>query len=208
MQVDEITDIVCPNCSAGETIVEEIDEVVAEKKRGRPKKRVVTGSVLIPLFKKGRGRPRKNTAHEVTAVESRPEAANHSSVINDEFEDENNNLLAESSLTELRILGSKNIFSKVFVDEALTCDSPIESHLFDVLMYLKQSLPCSHCGEVRESELSSKLTDDTFPLCKAYEQKGRGAGKRRKLRKIKPKPVKKAKPTKAGLRKKTVGKLI
>ena len=102
----------------------------------------------------------------------RPEAANHSSVINDEFEDENNNLLAESSLTELRIVGPKNIFSKVFVDESLTCDSPIEPHLFYILIYFKQSLPCSHCGEVRESKLSSKMTDETFPLCKACEQKG------------------------------------
>ena len=52
------------------------------------------------------------------------------------------------------------------------------------------------------------MTDETFPLCKACEQKGRGVGKRRKSRKIKPKPVKKSKPTKAGLRKKKVGKLI
>ena len=44
--------------------------------------------------------------------------------------DENNNTVEEEPiLTELRIIGSHHIFSKLFVNEAWTCDDPLESHL-------------------------------------------------------------------------------
>ena len=38
-----------------------------------------------------------------------------------------------SELSELSILGKRNILSKVFVSEALTCEDPVESHLYDIL---------------------------------------------------------------------------
>ena len=134
-------------------------------------------------MRKKRGRPSKQT--EEAEVE-----------IVDEIDDENNNetAMTDSPLTEIRILGSGSILTKLFVDEALVCDSPIEPHMFDILLSQRLPLPCSYCGEREESRLFSKLTDEGFPLCKGCEEKGRGAGKRRKSRKIKPKPVKKPKP--------------
>ena len=78
MEVDEITDIVCPNCSVGETNVDDtekdgLETVVSKNKRGRPKKSVPAGSILIPLVKKSRGRPRKSIVHEVSTVTSMAE---------------------------------------------------------------------------------------------------------------------------------------
>ena len=199
MDVDELTDIVCPNCPQ-ENSMSDNDEPVekTEKKgRGRPRKKVLSGTILIPLCaKKKRGRPSK-------------QPVNAEIEIDDEFDDENNNETAvtESHLTEIRILGSGSILTKLFVDEALVCDSPIEPHMFDILLSQRMPLPCSYCGEKDDSRLFSKLTDEDFPLCKGCEEKGRGAGKRRKSRKIKPKPVKKAKPQVISKKRKR-GKLI
>ena len=56
-----------------------------------------------------------------------------------------------SELSELSILGKRNILSKVFVSEALTCEDPVESHLYDILenegkpIPRKSLFPC-YCG--------------------------------------------------------------
>ena len=57
MEVDEITDIVCPNCFVDESNLDESEmddreTVVLKNKRGRPRKTVPAGSILIPLLKK------------------------------------------------------------------------------------------------------------------------------------------------------------
>ena len=109
-------------------------------------------------------------------------------------EESSDSELFNSHLTELRIIGSGNVLKKIFVDESLVCESPIESHMFDILLSLKKPLPCNYCGENDEERMFSKLTEECFPLCNSCEIKGRGAGLRRKSRKIKPNPAKKMKP--------------
>ena len=102
-------------------------------------------------------------------------------------------------LSELRMIGPNNCLTKLFVDESLTCESPIELHMYDVLTSTGKPLPCFYCGDCDEQNLHSKLTDEKFPLCKYCHLKGRGAGCKRKSRKVKPKlmkPKKPAKPTK------------
>ena len=94
------------------------------------------------------------------------------------------------------MLGSDNILSKVFVDESLTCDSPVEFHLVDILLQRKEVIPCTYCGESEEKNICSYLTDEHFPLCVNCSDKGRGPMARRKSRKIKPKARKTAKPAK------------
>ena len=147
-------------------------------------------------MRKKRGRPSKQTGEAEIEIE-------------DECDDENNNetAITDSPLPEIRILGSGSILTKLFVDEALVCDSPIEPHMFDILLSQRMPLPCRYCGEREESRLFSMLTDEGFPLCNGCEEKGRGAGKRRKSRKIKPKPVKKSKPQVISKKRKR-GKLI
>ena len=74
--------------------------------------------------------------------------------------------------------------------------------MFDTLLSLKKPLPCSYCEEREELRLFSKLSDENFPLCFRCKEKGRGAGTRRKARKIQPKPVKQKKPKVSNKRKK------
>ena len=78
--------------------------------------------------------------------------------------------ISHSDLSELRILGNGSVLKKVFVDESLTCDSPVETHMFDILSVNRKSLTCSHCGESKESKMFSKLSDECFPLCRSYHE--------------------------------------
>lgn len=193
--VDEITDIVCPNCHLKELNHEEPLPKAQKRGRGKPRKKVSTGQILIPLAKKGRGRPR----NEISQADSDLEDANDNTEVTG-LEEVNNNdessdsELFNSPLTELRIIGSGNVLKKIFVDETLVCESPIEAHMFDILLSQKKPLPCHYCGEIEEEMMFSKLTEECFPLCKSCEIKGRGAGLRRKSRKIKPNPAKQIKP--------------
>ena len=105
--------------------------------------------------------------------------------------DENNNTVEEEPiLTELKIIGNHHIFSKLFVSEALTCDDPLESHLYDILEGVGHPLPCFYCGEDDQKKIFSVMEVQMFPLCKACKNVGRGAAERRKSRVIKPKPLK------------------
>ena len=105
--------------------------------------------------------------------------------------DLNDNIVeSEGILSELRILGSDNILTKVFVSEALTCDDPIEANLYDILESGGLPLPCFYCGEFELREMFSVMSEDSFPLCKACHKLGRGEGAKRKSRVIKPKPMK------------------
>ena len=206
--VDEITDIVCPNCHLEELNHEETLPRTQKRGRGRPSKKVSTGQILIPLAKKGRGRPRKESSQEDADLE---DANNNTEVTGLELvnnnEESSDSELFNCPLTELRIIGSGNVLKKIFVDESLVCESPIESHMFDILLSLKKPLPCNYCGENEEERMYSKLTEECFPLCKSCEIKGRGAGLRRKSRKIKPNPAKKVKP-KVANKKKKFGKFV
>ena len=201
--VEEITDIICPECFVEEAAVELPSKT---RGRGRPSKPVKTGQVLIPLQKKKRGRPRKPVSTEDDPVKrsrGRPRKEVKESLDEeiDTFENETmpadkENNMDDGILSELRILGRDNIMSKVFVSEALNCDDPIEAHLFDILVSVGKPLPCFYCGELEQRKLFSLMTEDSFPLCKACQKVGRGAGARRKSRIIKPKPMKMIKPTK------------
>jgi hypothetical protein len=206
--VDEITDIVCPNCHLEELNHEETLPRTQKRGRGRPSKKVSTGQILIPLAKRGRGRPRKESSQEDSDLE---DANNNTEVTGLELvnnnEESSDSELFNCPLTELRIIGSGNVLKKIFVDESLVCESPIESHMFDILLSLKKPLPCNYCGENEEERMYSKLTEECFPLCKSCEIKGRGAGLRRKSRKIKPNPAKKVKP-KVANKKKKFGKFV
>ena len=147
----------------------------------------------------------KNT---VEPEEDQEDANNNTIDGNVDDDNESETEVEQSSLVELRILGSGNTLKKLFVDESLTCESPIESHMFDLLLAFKKPLPCSYCGEAEEAMLFSKLTVESFPLCTSCREKGRGAGMRRKSRRILPKPVKKIKPKVSSKKKTTRQPLI
>ena len=178
----------------------EDEEIEGKRSRGRPPNKFVDGQILIPLYKKGRGRPRKQPSllveHE-KKPRGRPRkqidgTIEENSVKTDsdsEKVDENyNKIKSGPMLSELRILGSGHILSKVFVSEALVCDDPIEAHIYDIL--LGEALPCYYCGDVEQKNLFSVQTDEQYPLCKDCHNMGRGHGLRRKSRAIKPVPVK------------------
>ena len=199
--VEELSDILCPTCAeqANEECLPICDEEDApvnqvKRKRGRPSKPVQTGQILIPLVKKKRGRPAKaktDNVEEVKKPRGRPSKATMKPIdveeTNVESSDEDEKV---DKPTELRILGNGNILSKFFVDEALTCESTVEAHMFDVLINLGKPLPCFYCGEKDLRRIKLNLTDEKFPLCEKCQISGRGAGTRRKSRKFIPKPVK------------------
>jgi hypothetical protein len=206
--VEELSDIVCPDCFQKK----ETKEVDVKRGRGRPSRTVETGQILIPLHRKGRGRPRKETkpVEEVKMTRGRPpkelpadKTANiHIEDQNEEEEtiDQNgNNVKGRLDLTEFRILGNRSIFTKMFVSEALTCDDAVEAHLYDILEDAGKVLPCFYCGEVEQKNLFSLITEEAFPLCFSCQKMGRGAGVRRKSRVIKPKLMKPKKPVRKKL---------
>ena len=217
MEVDELTDILCPYCETdlSNKRVTKDNNVTAEpetKRRGRPRNPVASGCILIPLEKKGRGRPRSNKPEEIVMEKAKKPRGRPKKLIESEDADQpsqtmSDEILANSALSELRMIGNENLLTKVFVDEALTCDSNIEIHVYDLLLFLGKPLPCFYCGDVDEGNLVAKLTDESFPLCSFCQKRGRGVGSRRKSRKIKPQILKMKKPVKR-LQKKAKRKLI
>ena len=203
--VEDMSEIVCPDCSQKK----ETKGVGVKRGRGRPPTSVKTGQILIPLHKKGKGRPRKepNPVVEVTRSRGRPrkelmeDMAASKEIEDQNEEDENfdqngNNVNSgKIDLTEFRILGNGSIFTKVFVSEALTCDDAIEAHLYDVLEDAGKVLPCFYCGENDQNKQFSLVTEEAYPLCFSCQKMGRGVGVRRKSRVIKPKLMKPKKPT-------------
>lgn len=201
--VEELSDILCPDCFKSD----EDDDKVNKRMRGRGRSVVKTGKILIPLQRKGRGRPRKEISSQestvkrgrgrpkkdVSQVEGTNDDLNEGSSVH--VDGNHNDAPSEEILTELRIIGSENILSKIFVSEAMTCDDSIEPHLYDILESEGRPLPCFYCGEEDHRKLFSVMTEEDFPLCKACHNLGRGAGTRRKSRVIKPKPVKPKKIT-------------
>ena len=95
-----------------------------EKEEEGPGRRTVLKSLLL---KEAGGRPKKNVSQEAGTNDDQNEG---SSVHVDENHNDARN---EEILTELRIIGSENILSKIFVSEAMTCDDSIEPHLYDIL---------------------------------------------------------------------------
>ena len=163
------------------------------------------GHILIPLYKRGRGRPRNpstpNLGDEKNPI-GRPRKRVDKVDANSDVSDDNaqekgvgldlndNTLECGTVLNELRILGSDHILSKVFVSEALVCDDPIETHIYDILGDAGKALPCYYCGDLEQKNLFSLQTDEHFPLCHACQKMGRGHGLRRKSRAIKTAAVK------------------
>ena len=186
--VEELSDIVCPVCDKELKGNDDRESTSKPRGRGRPRKSLASGTILIPLEKKKRGRPRKVQVVEETVLDD--DNNNETSKDCKDADPSSETSQSRSDLSELRILGSRNVLSKIFVDESLTCDSPVESHMYDILLMNKKPLPCSHCGETDEIKMFSKLSDECFPLCKDCQDRGRGAGARRKSRKILPQNVK------------------
>ena len=144
--VEELSDIVCPDCKKS------VSEEPVPKKRGRPRKKVNTGTILIPLTKRGRGRPPKVIeAHEsVTDQEDDNNNEAPQTFVEEAIETE----VSQSTLTELRILGTGSVLKKIFVDESLTCDSPVEPHMFNILVDRKKPLPTATVGKQKRAECS------------------------------------------------------
>ena len=163
MEVDDLEDILCPKCETNQKTKKQkeghevVDVDIAKKVTGKNRK-----IVQVEKAKKLRGRPRK----VLDAFESEEEK---------EIKD-----VVEKQLSEVRMLGEENILSRVFVDEAITCDSAIEAHIYGILLDTGKSLPCFHCGYTDEKN---------FPLCCSCDGLGRRAGVRTKLRIVKPKEM-------------------
>ena len=194
-EVEELTDIVCPKCKA----TSEDESLVLSKKRARPKK----NPQLPPSENNGKKKKNRVTKPDIVGNDNNNNNPTTASEDNNSEADE-----GQVSLTELRILGNRNILKKIFVDESLVCDSPVEAHMFDNLIAAKKPLPCFYCGESEDDKLAEKLTAESFPLCISCQDRGRGAGARRKSRKIIPKQLKKVKPKVVAKKKKPRSQLI
>ena len=207
---EELTDIMCPKCYVHDEVMDNRDvqdelfdnRTVQEefldagtsttiRSRGRPHQLIPTGKVLILLKKRGIvfTNQEKVEENKPKRPRGRPSIASTEKIVvedsSGDSEDEK-----DDKPSKVRILGTGNIMSKVFVDEALTCSKPMEAHIYDVLLATEKLLPCFYCGEVDPLKISSELTDDKFPLCRNCEDCGRGAAPRRKSRKLIPKAVK------------------
>ena len=144
--VEDMSEIVCPDCSSKN---ETNDFGVKKGGEGQPSS-AKTGQIPLPLHRKGRGRPRKEMGPKMKASRARGrprkevmedtedpkeiKEADHENEKEDNVDQNANAILAgEVGLTEFRILGNRNNFTKMFVSEAFTCDDSMEAHLYDVL---------------------------------------------------------------------------
>ena len=67
--------------------------------------------------------------------------------------------------SEIDLLGQQSIFSVFFVDESLTCASPMEKHLYEIIPpSVTISSPCYYCGETDLVRISEN-GDQAYPLC-------------------------------------------
>merc|ERR1711954_495327 len=70
-----------------------------------------------------------------------------------------------STCRELQLLGAESLFTTFFVDESLTCGSPVERHLYDILpASMNRSLPCYYCGET-DLLRTKVIEENTYPIC-------------------------------------------
>ena len=101
----------------------------------------------------------------------------------------NNNQPGELSR---ELLGKESVLNTFYVDESLTCDSPVEKHLYEILKpSVTSSPPCYYCGET-DLLLTSSDNDEVFPLCHHCRNvKKFGPVSRRKKRTIIPREKKK-----------------
>ena len=85
---------------------------------------------------------------------------------NDECEDNLTITTSESdTCPEIQLLGAQSIFSVFFVDESLLCQTPIERHLYEVILpSVDQSPPCYYCGET-DLVRTSVQKENEYPLC-------------------------------------------
>ena len=92
---------------------------------------------------------------------------------------------------EVELLGDQSVFSIFFVDESLTCSSPIEKHLYEIIApSLTISAPCYYCGETDLARTSEK-SDQSYPICHHCSTVRKlGPVKKRKKRAIVPRKSK------------------
>ena len=63
------------------------------------------------------------------------------------------------------ILGENSIFNRFFMDESLSCTSPMEKHLYDIIPEnVQSSHPCYYCGETDVARVSVG-SEQEYPLC-------------------------------------------
>merc|ERR1712179_720134 len=63
------------------------------------------------------------------------------------------------------VLGVESIFNTFFVDESLSCSSPVEKHLYEIIPNsTTSSHPCYYCGET-DMARTSVASDAEYPLC-------------------------------------------
>ena len=66
---------------------------------------------------------------------------------------------------EEHILGEDSIFNTFFMDESLSCTSPMEKHLYDIIPEnVQSSHPCYYCGETDVARVSAG-SEQEYPLC-------------------------------------------
>ncbi|CAG8850401.1 455_t:CDS:1, partial [Racocetra persica] len=75
------------------------------------------------------------------------------------------------SLSSLELLDTnettiKQLFEKVFINDGLTCNSPIEKAYYSAQIF---SLLCFECGD---SDISTPIPVTQYPLCAECTQKG------------------------------------
>ena len=77
----------------------------------------------------------------------------------------NNNPPQNAGQMSRELLGKESVFNNFFIDESLTCSSPVEKHLYEILNpSVTHSPPCYYCGET-DLLLTSVDSDQVFPLC-------------------------------------------
>ena len=96
-----------------------------------------------------------------------------------------------SGMSEVDLLGDESIFSIFFNDESLSCSTPMEKHLYDIIPpSLTESAPCYYCGETDLVRTSTDC-DQSYPLCHHCETVRKlGPVKKRKKRTIVPREEK------------------
>lgn len=92
-----------------------------------------------------------------------------------------------SGVREVDLLGDESIFSVFFIDESLSCSTPMEKHLYDIIPpSLTESAPCYYCGETDLVRTSADC-DQSYPLCHHCQTVRKlGPVKKRKKRTIVP----------------------
>ena len=81
------------------------------------------------------------------------------------LEDGRGNGQEDPATLDKHVHGEESIFNTFFMDESLSCSSPVEKHLYEILPNsMTSSHPCYYCGETDMAQ-TSDATDREYPLC-------------------------------------------